>query len=237
MSRIRLALAAPVALLGFAAQFVGLAGPASAQDATKTVGPYTITTGWVTSPPYVGFQNTMQFIVNDSDGNGVDGLADGLKLVVSVNNQKSDPMSLSASFDPTTNQGTHGEYDAAIIPTQAGDYTFHFIGNIKGQPLDESFTSSDKTFESVQDPSSIEFPSSLPNATQLAGTTAGLSSRVSGLNNRVSLASSSSGTAIALGISALVVALVLGGAGLVLGIMAHQRATKPATISPGHSDE
>lgn len=241
MSRIRLVLAAPLALLSAAVLVVGLIRPASAQnqDATRTVGPYMITTGWVTSPSYVGYQNTIQLIINDSNGNGVDGLANALKLVVSVKGQASDPMTMGANFDPTTNQGNHGEYDAAIIPTVAGDYTFHYTGNIKGQPFNESFTSSEtatNTFQSVDDPSAIQFPSALPTATQLAQTTTQLTHTAAGLNARVSSASSSSGTAMALGIAALVVAVVLGGVGLALGIMAQRRAIA-ATISTGRSEE
>ena len=45
--------------------------------------------------------------------------------------------------------------DASIIPTRPGDYTFHFIGTISGQKVDDQFTSSDKTFDPANDPASV----------------------------------------------------------------------------------
>ena len=50
--------------------------------------------------------------------------------------ETSGPLDLEPSFDPDTGLGTHGEFDAAIIPTQPGNYTFHFYGSINGQPIE-----------------------------------------------------------------------------------------------------
>ena len=72
------------------------------------------------------------------------------------------------SWDPDTGLGTHGEWDAAITPTQPGVYTFHLTGSINGQAVDEKFTSSDTTFDSVADPVGIEFPTKTPTAQALA---------------------------------------------------------------------
>ncbi len=216
MSRLRLVLAAPLALLSTALLIVGLAGPASAH-VSKNLGPYTITTGWQTEPTYVGSQNAVQLFVHDAQGNAVDDIGDGLKVIVSYGNQKTDQLDLMPSFDPDTNLGNHGEFDAAIIPTQPGNYTFHFVGNIKGLPVDQSFTSSDQTFDVVKAPSSIQFPTQAPTASQLAAS-------VNHANSRINSASSSSDTALALGIAALAVAVLLGGTGLALGLTARRRA-------------
>ena len=40
----------------------------------------------------------------------------------------------------------------------AGVYTFRFVGTVKGQAIDETFTSSDTTFESPEETTEIEFP-------------------------------------------------------------------------------
>src|SRR6266545_3616700 len=45
--------------------------------------------------------------------------------------------------------GTPGDYRAWFIRTAPGPYTFHFTGSIKGQKVDEKFTSSPTTFDEV----------------------------------------------------------------------------------------
>ena len=136
---------------------------------------------------------------------------------------------LKASFDSDTGLGTHGEFDGAIIPTAAGDYTFHFFGTIGSDKIDDRFTSSDKTFETVKDPTPVEFPAKDPSPSQLATNLDRLNPRV---ESAVSLAQSTTkaakkardkaSTAQTLGIVALVVGAVLGGAGLIAGMTARR---------------
>src|SRR6266542_3907967 len=61
-----------------------------------------------------------------------------------------------------------GDYRAWFIPTAPGPYTFHFTGSIKGQKVDEKFTSSPTTFDEVQDPAKVEFPAKDPTTGQLS---------------------------------------------------------------------
>src|SRR5205814_2089463 len=92
--------------------------------------------------------------------------------------QKSDQLALTASFDPDSGEGTHGEYDASVIPTRPGNYTFHFTGSINGQNVDDQFTSSDTTFNPVQDPAGAQFPAKDPTTAQLADSITRIQPRV-----------------------------------------------------------
>jgi hypothetical protein len=55
-----------------------------------------------------------------------------------------------------------------MLPNRPGTYTFHFTGSIGGQKLDESFTSSDHTFNDMQNASSIQFPARDPSRGEIA---------------------------------------------------------------------
>ena len=203
---------------------LALAGPASAHE-TRTVGAYTFTVGWKVEPTYVGVQNAVQLFVHDAKGNALDDIGDSLKVVVIYGTQQSSPLSLDASFDPDTGLGTHGEFDAAIIPTQPGDYTFHFTGSIGSQQIDQRFTSSDTTFDTVKTPVGIEFPGKDPTAGQLATSISRIDPRVSAAKSTADSASSSASTAQVLGIIGIVAGVVLGGAGLAVGLSARGRSS------------
>ena len=112
---------------------IGLASVATpvAAHIVKQVGPYTVALGWVHEPTYVGQLNGVQVVIKDAKGNPVSDLsADDLKVVVSTAGQQSDPMSLAPTFDEDTGLGIPGDYEAPMIPTAPGDYTFHVTGTI-----------------------------------------------------------------------------------------------------------
>ena len=84
------------------------------------------------------------------------------------------------SYDEDTGLGTKGDYLAAIIPTAAGDYTFHLVGKIHDQAVDETATSSDSTFASAENPTAIEFPATLPTISDLVTRLDRLEARIAG---------------------------------------------------------
>jgi hypothetical protein len=55
-----------------------------------------------------------------------------------------------------------------MTPTRPGSYTFHLTGTLRGQKVDETFTSSKTTFSDVEDVTSIAFPAKDPSTGQLA---------------------------------------------------------------------
>src|SRR5439155_1269471 len=105
-------------------------------------------------------------------------LGDTLKVEVVFGDQKSDMLALEPAFDVEEGFGTPGGYQASLIPTRPGTYTFHFVGSVKGQKVDQTFTSSEKTFDSPHAPSEVEFPAQDPSTADLASRLDRLSPRV-----------------------------------------------------------
>ncbi len=201
------------------------AAPAFAHE-QRTVGSFQITVGWLHEPSYAGIENAVQLTLKDSKGNPIDDLGSPPSLQVSVGtgSQTSNPLDLKASFDPDTGFGTHGDFDAAVIPTRPGTYTFHFTGTINGQKVDEKFTSSDKTFDDVKDPTAVEFPAKDPTAGQLATNLERLNPRVASAASVAKSGRDKANTATVFSIIALVAAVLIGGAGLAIGVSGHRRS-------------
>ena len=172
--------------------------------------------GWQHEPAYVGAENSVQLFLHDAQGNPVDdiGTPPTLLLTVIFGSQTSVPLDLEPSFDPDTRLGTHGEFDAAIIPTQAGNYTFRLFGSLNGQKIDQRFTSGPTTFNTVQDPTPIEFPSAVPSVPALSTLTDRLSARV---DNAVAVVSANNGRANSAHTLGLL-GVILGSAGIVIGV-------------------
>jgi hypothetical protein len=194
---------------------IGLASVTTpvAAHIVKQVGPYTVALGWVREPAYVAQLNAVQTVIKDAKGNPVSDLsADDLKVVVSTAGQQSDPMSLAPTFDEDTGLGIPGDYEAPMIPTAPGDYTFHVTGTIHSTKIDETATSSDTTFDSVVDPSAVQFPNKLPAvgdiATRLERVDARAQRQISAANDAKSSAQ-----------GALVVGIAVGGAGVLIGLV------------------
>jgi hypothetical protein len=207
----RLARACAIALLG-----IGLAAVATpvAAHTVKQVGPYSVAIGWVREPTYTGQLNAVQVVINDSAGKPVADLgADDLKVVVSTAGQQSDPMSLAPTFDEDTGLGIPGDYEAPLIPTSPGDYTFHVTGTIHSTKIDETAASSDTTFDAVVDPSAVEFPAKLPALGDLA-------TRVERVDARVQSQLAAANDARSSAQGALVAGLAVGGAGVLIGLVA-----------------
>lgn len=190
-----------------------LATPVAAHI-VKNFGPYSVALGWVHEPTYVGQLNAVQVVVKDAKGNPVNDLsADDLKVVVSTAGQQSDPLSLVPTFDPDTGLGIPGDYEAPMIPTAPGDYTFHLTGTIHGRKVDETATSSETTFNSVVDPSAVQFPTKLPAIGDLATRIGRVDART---QNQISAASDAKNSAQ----NALIAGLAAGGGGVLIGLVA-----------------
>jgi hypothetical protein len=180
----RVGMAVPVAIAAVAL----LVGAAQAH-VLKDFGPYSVALGWVHEPTYVGQLNAVQVVVKDANGKPVTDLASGdLKVVVSVSGQDSASLDLVPTYDDDTGLGTPGDYEAPLIPTVPGDYTFHLTGKIHDTAVDETATSSDLTFESAVDDTDIQFPTKVPNFTEL-------STRLDRLDARVTAAASAAPSA------------------------------------------
>src|SRR2546426_1814479 len=186
----------------------------------RKVGPYQVTVGWADEPTYVGFKNAVEIFLKDAKGKPVLNLGDTLKVEVVFGDQKSGMLTLEPAFDVEEGFGTPGGYQASLIPTRPGTYTFHFVGSVKGQKVDQTFTSSEKTFDSPHATSEVEFPAKDPS-------TADLASRLERLSPRMdtAMAAALAGQAAAAQARVLsVVAVVLG----VVSLFAARGQRRPA---------
>jgi hypothetical protein len=182
----------------------------------KQVGPYSVALGWVHEPTYVGQLNAVQVVIKDKSGNPVSDLtADDLKVVVSTGGKQSDPMALAPTFDEDTGLGIPGDYEAPLIPTAPGAYTFHVTGMIHSQPIDESATSAEDTFDSAVEPAAIQFPDAVPAVGEVATRVEQTDARAQAAATAALQAKETAGSALIAGIAVGALGVLLGAAALV----------------------
>jgi hypothetical protein len=121
--------------------------------------------GWAVEPTYTDQPNAVALFLHDANDKPITDLGDSLQAQVIFGTQTSDPVKFEAAFGDDS--GTPGEYHASVTPTRAGVYTFHITGTVRGQKIDEKFTSSDSTFDSPKDASETEVPVKDPSNADL----------------------------------------------------------------------
>jgi hypothetical protein len=224
-----------IAVAGAIMLTIAVAGTMQAH-VLKEFGTYSVALGWSVEPTYVGQINAVQVVVKDKQGKAVTDLADGdLKVVVGVGGQQSAALPLINKFDPDTGLGIAGDYEAPLMPTAPGDYTFHLTGTIHGQAVDETATSSDSTFNSAVEATDVQFPNKLPSLSEIATSLDRINARLSasaapvasgaapapsadtGLADAVTAAQTTATQARDAASSALVVGLLVGALGVILG--------------------
>ena len=215
-----------ISVIGLLALALAAAPVVAAHDHTE-VGDYKLTIGWHDEPTLVSQLNAVEVTILDHHDQPVSDLAPGdLEVVVSTADQQTGELPLQPAFDLQEGVGTPGQYVADILPTTTGDYTFHITGSIHGQAVDLTLTSGAETFEPVTSSSDVEFPVKVPTladvATRLdridgriedlqggavsAQQLADLQAQVADVRNAVSQATT--------------LALVVGGAGLLVAVVA-----------------
>jgi hypothetical protein len=201
--------------------------PVASAHAAFTAGTYSIEIGWLVEPTYVGQPNAVQFTIHDKDDKPVTDLgADDIKVVVSTAGTDSPSLSFDPAFDLADGGGTMGEYDASIVPTAPGDYTFHITGSVHGTAVDITATSSDATFNSVVGSTDIEFPVKLPTLDEVSTHLDRIDSRIAALQSAAPAGGGDASAALAaaqsasdLANEALLIGALLGGAGVVIGTL------------------
>ena len=156
----------------------------------RTVGDYDFVVGLIGEPVFTGQKSGLEFSVSSGD-TPVEGLETTLQAELIYQGQTR-ALTVSPRF------GQPGWYQSVFFPTAAGPYTFHIFGTVEGTPIDESFTSSPDGFSEVEDQAGGQFP------VQIAAP--------------VDVARDAEAGAAAAGTATL--GLVLGGAGLLVGIVA-----------------
>jgi hypothetical protein len=203
-----------------AALTVMTAAPAFAHEG-RDIGAYKVEVGWINEPTYTGFPNGVALFLNDANDQPVEDLGDTLKVEVSFGEEKSGALNLEPAFGEEF--GTKGEYHADLIPTRPGTYTFHFTGTIKGQAVDESFTSSETTFDEAKDNADVQFPVKDPSAGQLSQKIDRIDPRLAAAQQDLAGAKSDADDAS----SKATIAIVLGAIGIIaaigMGVVAMRR--------------
>jgi hypothetical protein len=145
-----------------------LAAPVLAHTGHE-VGTYVLEIGWLHEPAFVGQPNAVEVTVsNHGDGAPILDLAtDDLTVVVSTAGANSASLVFEPAFDAAEKTGSLGEYDAALVPTAPGDYSFHITGSIHGTAVDLTVASGDETFDPVVASTDLEFPAKMPTLTEV----------------------------------------------------------------------
>ncbi len=230
---------ARLALTAIAALATLLVAPGAALGHTvQHAGSYTLEIGWTHEPTYVADPNGIQVTITDGTGEPVLDLGpDDLHVVVTTAGVPSPGLTFAPAFDLVELTGPMGEYDAAIVPTAPGDYTFHISGAIHGEKVDVTVTSGDETFDAVKETSNLQFPTKLPSVAEVATRLDRIDARVTALQGAtgpsqasVDAAQAAATAAQADADRALVVGVAVGGLGLIvalLSLMAARRASRP----------
>jgi len=182
----------------------------------RTVGPVMMRVGWANEPTYSGFMNAVQLFLSDKDKKPISGAGDTLKVQVTFADRKTAMLPLDESDERP------GEYLAPLIPDRPGTYTFHFVGTVAGTAIDQSFTSSETTFDPVGDSSQIQFPAKDPSVSDLSGLVDRLTPRVDANASAASSAAAAAAQARTFGTAGL----VLGAVGTLLGVGALMKRTR-----------
>jgi hypothetical protein len=157
----------------------------------REVGDYTFVVGFIDEPVFAGQKSGLEFSVSAGDEQPVEGLEETLQAEVTYEGE-TQALPVSPRF------GVPGWYESVFFPTAAGQYTFHIFGEIEGVGVDESFTSGEETFGDVADAASGQFPVVFPPTGDVV--------------RDAEAGADAAGTAT--------LALVLGGAGLLVGLVA-----------------
>lgn len=151
MKRLRLVAAVVVVISAAAAVFALL--PATAHEGREIGGgEFVATFGWRIEPTYTDLFNGPEFTLERHDnGQPIIGADATLRLEVMYGGQSKVLRVRPVADNP-------GHYTADLIPTQPGDYSFRLSGTLNGVEIDETFSSTEGEFDTVEPISDIQFP-------------------------------------------------------------------------------
>ena len=182
-------------------------GLASAHE-KRQVGAYTFVVGFLNEPAVVDQPNSIDLTITDSNNQPATGAEKTLKAQIIYGGSTQD-MTLTPRFNAP------GKYNAEFIPTKSGTWKFHFTGDVNGQNVDETFTSSPKTFSDVNSTDALAFPVKTSDA-------ATLGTQASSAKSAADSAKTAANTGMVLGI----VGTAVGVLGLAIGSAALMQARR-----------
>lgn len=156
----RIVLVAALPAMAAVLALLGSVGTASAHGHTM-VGDYQLVIGFHNEPAYQNEPNGLDlFVTNMKTQEKVNGLESTLKAEIIYG-------SAVRALTVKPQWGQAGAYTAYVLPTEAGNYTWHIFGSIRGTSVDVKMQSSPQTFSAVEAKSSVAFPSAEPTPADL----------------------------------------------------------------------
>ena len=173
----------------------------------RTVGTFTFLVGFVNEPTIQGEPNGLDLTITDAQGKPVVGAEKTLKVAIAYGGGTPKDLPLIPSDE------VPGKYNASVIPTKAGTYSFIFSGSLNGQSINQTFESGPGRFDDVVAPSTLEFPVTVPATADLAQQTQAADATAQAALQRATL----------FGLAGIAVGVV----GVVLAVVALISRTKP----------
>ncbi|MGH2692054.1 MAG: hypothetical protein ACRDHM_06085 [Actinomycetota bacterium] len=147
---------------------------------SRVLGDVVFVAGWGNEPTFAGFAHPVEVFLSEAGASEEEEgppISDAdLEVEVFFGAEASGDSSGLLPMDEAF--GEPGHFEADMIPTRPGTYTFHFTGTVAGQEIDEVFTSGPDTFSDARIPSEIQFPEQDPTNGELAESIERLSARV-----------------------------------------------------------
>lgn len=154
----------------------------------REVGEYELSFGWRNEPAYVGFPNGPQVFISlhsrehdesesadhHDDENPLAEIEVALQVEVTFG-----PASRILDLRPA--YGEVGHFIADLTPTRPGDYTFRVFGTIGDVEVNETFSSADGEFSSVEPVDAIQFPEPDPTLAELLARIEALEAEIAAL--------------------------------------------------------
>lgn len=125
----------------------------------RAAGGYRMTVGWVSEPAYVGWPNAVGLRLVDVAGVPIGDPGGDLTVEVAFGDLSTGPRQMQPVL------GSPGAFALPLVPTRPGTYTFRFVGSVRGEGVDQSFTGA---HQSVREPTEAQFPVRDASAGQLA---------------------------------------------------------------------
>ena len=161
----------------------------SAHEGREAGDDYEIHFGWQVEPAYAGVYNGPELFVHqkgasEEDETPVEGAEKTLKLKVTFGSQSKELKLEPVVDDP-------GHYVASLTPTRPGDYSFQLTGMISTTDaisptvVNETFTSSDGEFSSIEPAGDVLFPDNKVDMVSLQSQVDALKTQVDALKKEL----------------------------------------------------
>jgi hypothetical protein len=127
------------------------------------VGAYRLEIGWGEEPAFAGVRNTVTVEVTDAARHApVTDLGGGALTAEVVFGDQHVVLPLRA------NPEHRNTFEASILPTRPGTYTFHIAGRVNNQAIDVRSICSPQSFDCVLSSDELQFPAKDPSAGELS---------------------------------------------------------------------